>query len=245
MFAIFFLAKTGIKNIALNFELFSTLIISALIIISVLGATQSDYSFVLPFQTINLKTIACNCTKFNVWFGDFFVILYLLFHTNKPKLSKTVLFYAMSICFVIFLVLTFNGVYGEYSKIQAGLISSITEQSMLGLNIGRIDWFLILVAEIGTILSASVCIYFSNKTLQFVFNKIKPIYVSIFIAIVFYVMNIFVLLDKFVVKEFFFGIGADLSLWLKIFTLAVFLILSLKNFLKRKNVKETKYGKIS
>jgi len=229
LFAIFYLAKTGIKNIALNFELFATLIVGSLIVISVLGVFQSDYSVVLPLETINISEIFGSASKFNIWFGDFFIVLYMLFHTNKPKLSKTILFYSLSMVFVLFLVITFYGIYGSYAAVQSGLISSITEQSMLGVNIGRVDWFLILIAEIGTILSCSVCIYFANKTLSAVFPKVKPLYLAILIAAAFYVLNVFVLVDKLVVREFLFGIGGILSLILKWFTTFMLLIISIRD----------------
>lgn len=238
LFAIFFLAKTGIKNIAINFELFAAIIVGALLIISILGASKADYSFVLPFETININSIISKASEFNIWFGDFFIVLYMLFHTNKPKLSKTVIFYSIAILSVIFLTITFGGVYGEYASVQSGMISSISEQSMLGINIGRVDWLLILIAEISTILSCSVCIYFANKTLCSTFTKIKPIYLSIAIAVMFYVMNVFVLVDKFIVREFFFGFGGCLSLGLKLFTIVMLLLITIKDYSLKKQKKE-------
>lgn len=247
LFAIFFLARTGIKNIALNFELYAIVIAIALIVIGIMGATQADYSFVLPLETINISSLISNFSKFNIWFGDFFIILYMLFHTNKPKLSKTLLSYGVSIAFLTFLVITFNGIYGDYSAIQAGMVSSITEQSILGLNIGRVDWLLILVAEFGTILSCSVCIYFASKTFGAVLPKVKPLILMIIIAITFYIMNVFILVDKFVVKDFFFGIGGNLSLALKLFTTLILIIISFKDCFakKRQNKLEAKDGKVS
>lgn len=242
LFAIFYLAKIGIKNIAINFELFASLIVGALVIISVLGVSKADYSVVLPFETINVGNILSKASKFNVWFGDFFIILFMLFHTNKPKLSKTILIYVISIVFIVFLVITFGGVYGDYAAMQSGMISTISEQSMLGLNIGRIDWLLILIAEISTILSCSVCIYFSNKNLCATFAKIKPIYLAIVIAVMFYVMNVFVLVDKFIVREFFFGIGGCLSLGLKLFTTVMLLLITLRDYFSKKQKKETVDG---
>ncbi len=246
LFAVFYLARTGIKNIALNFELFALIIFGSLALIAILGASHSDYSVVLPLQTIDFKNIFSSILKFNVWFGDFFVIFYMLVHTKKPKLSKTALTYGLSIIFVTFLTITFYGVFGTYSSLQPGMISTITEQSMLGVNIGRVDWFLILFAEIGTILSCAVCLYFANKSLCAVFTKVKPLWLLIIIGVAFYVMNVFVLVDKFVVREFFFGIGSTLSIILKLFTIIMLFILSLKNYFKiRKQKKEARSGKIA
>ena len=246
LFAVFYLAKTGIKNIALNFELFMIIIVGSISLISVLGITHADYSFILPLETINLADFATKGFEFNVWFGDFFIILYMLFHTEKAKLSKTILCYGFSMLFLIFLTITFFGVYRDYTALQPGLISSITEQSMLGMNIGRVDWFLILFAEIGTILSCGVCFYFSNKSMCAVLKNIKPLYIELAIAILFYIMNVFVLVDKFIVKEFFFGFGAILSLSLKIIALVLFLIGAIKHYYQKenRNMKETENAEI-
>ena len=78
------------------------------------------------------------------------------------------------------------------------------------------------------------------------FPKIKPLYIAIFIAALFYVINVYVLLDKFIVREYlFFGIGSKISLILKIaLTLLIFMV-ALKNFTKsKKQKKESFSGKI-
>lgn len=245
LFAIFYLAKTGIKNIAINFELFAAIVFGALFLIAVLGTGNADYSVILPFESIDFSSILANASKFNIWFGDFFIILFMLFHTKEPKLSKTILAYIVGIVFIVFLTITFYGVFGEYSALQPGMISTITEQSMLGVNIGRVDWFLILFAEIGTILSCSVCIYFANKSLCAVFPKIRPLWIAIFIAAAFYVCNVYLLVDKFVVREFFFGIGGILSLALKLFITFILLIIAICHFAIKKYDKEVGSGKIS
>lgn len=245
LFAIFYLAKTGIKNIALNYEIYALLIFGSLFLISVLGATQADFTMVLPFEDINFSKIISSSSKFNIWFGDFFIILYMLFHTNKPKLKKTLLFYSLSILFVVFLIIAFIGVYGDYAAIQSGLVATITEQSMLGVNIGRVDWFLILIAELATILSSSVCIYFANKTMCVVFPKIKSLYIAIFIAVIFYILNVFVLVDKLVVKEFFFGIGGSMSLLLKFGSVLLLWIIAICDYYNDKKKRRNCYGQIS
>ena len=77
-----------------------------------------------------------------------------------------------------------------------------------------------------------------------VLPKIKPIVIAIIIAVVFYVMNVFVLVDKFVVREFFFGIGGYISLGLKLFALVVFSIMSLMHYFEQKRKKEAHSGEV-
>ena len=57
-------------------------------------------------------------------------------------------------------------------------------------------------------------------------------------------MNVFVLVDKFIVREFFFGIGGYISFGLKLFALIILLLIRLVHYFKRKSIKEeTENGK--
>lgn len=195
LFCIFYLAFTGIKNIALNFELYFFLIIASYILIAVLGGIHTDFSVILPLQTVNFRFIIDRLVDFNVWFGDFFLVLFLGKSAKNIKLGWTLLTYTVAILFVTFLNIEFAGIYLGYSPMQASLISTLSEQSMLGLNIGRVDWFLILMAEFGTILSCAVCFYFAAKSMHGVFPKIKFLYILMALSVLLYLFDIFVLKD--------------------------------------------------
>jgi hypothetical protein len=192
---IFFLAHTGIKNIALNFELYFYVIIASYVIIAIFGATKADFSAVLPFETIDLKAISSKFINYNLWFGDFFLVLFAGKHAKDIKIKWTLLVYFVAIAFLMLLYIELNGIYGTYTSMKPSLITTITEQSMLGINIGRVDWFLILFTEFGTILSCGVCIYFAKKCLSFVFPKIPSIYMLMIIMAALYSLNVFYLVD--------------------------------------------------
>ena len=192
---IFFLAHTGIKNIALNFELYFYVIIASYVIIAIFGATKADFSVVLPFETIDFKAISSKFINYNLWFGDFFLVLFAGKHAKDIKLKWTLLVYFFAIAFLVLLYVELNGIYGAYTSMKPSLITTITEQSMLGINIGRVDWFLILFTEFGTILSCGVCIYFAKKCLSFVFPKISSIYILMIIMVALYSLNVFYLVD--------------------------------------------------
>lgn len=228
IFTIYYLAHTGIKNIARNFELYFVVILASYIIISIFGASKADFSAVLPFQTIDVKNILSKFVSFNLWFGDFFLILFMGKHSKNIKLKWTLLVYFASILFLVLLFVELNGIYGVYTSMKPSLISTITEQSMLGVNIGRVDWFLILFTEIGTILSCGVCIFFAKKCLSYVFPKIKENYLLIAIMVALYLINIFFILDTFMRELVFTGVIGYLSAGTKWITFILMVLWCLK-----------------
>ena len=192
---VFFLAHTGIKNIALNAELYFYVILVGYVLIAAFGAGKADFSSMLPFETISLKPLFDNFVKFNIWFGDFFLVLFLGKNANGIKIKWTFLTYTLAMGLVMLLFIEFGGIYGEYATMKPSLLSTITEQSLLDLNIGRVDWFLILFAEIGSVLSCGICVYFSKKCLEFSLPKVKKTILLSAICVVLYVVNVFYLVD--------------------------------------------------
>lgn len=212
LFAVFFLAHRGLENTALNFELYTWIIVVPLVLLSLLGTSKSEFSVILPFETINFRNIFQSMKQFSCWFGDFFLVLYLAVKAKNIKLSKTLLVYLISMLFMTFLVVVFVGIYDKVAPIEPGLISVISEQSLLDLSLGRIDWFLILFTEIGAILACSTNLYFANLCLHVSLPKIRPIYVKIFNALVLYVLDVFVLVDLNEKIHFFCGVMSDISI---------------------------------
>ena len=237
--AVFYLAKTGISNISLGFELYVGVIVVSYIVISIFGVTKADMFSVLPFETVNFKEIASKVVEFNVWFGDFFLVLFLGKHAKHIKFKWTALTYAVSMIFVSFLFVTFFGVYQSYTPMKPSLISVLSEQSMLGVNIGRIDWFFILFTEIGTILSAGACLFFAKKSLSLAFPKFKENLILTALIVLIYFVDIFYLVDVHTQKQLFMQILPYLTLAVKI--VSVFALLCFCCFKKSQNTKTSNF----
>lgn len=221
LFAVFFLAHRGIENLALNFELYTWIIVVSLVLLSIFGMTQADYSTILPLETINMKDILSKLQMFSCWFGDFFLVLYLGIKARDIKLSKTLSVYILSMLFMTLLVVVFIGIYDKTAPIVPGLISGISEQSLLDLSIGRIDWFLILFTEMGAILTCAVNLYFANLCLHSAFPKVKPIYLKIFNTFTLYFLDIFILVDLNAKIRFFCGFMCYVTNVVSVFTMVV------------------------
>lgn len=235
LFAVFFLAHRGIDNIALNFELYTWIIIIPFILIAILGINQCDFTALLPLETINYKSILSKLKMFNCWFGDFFLVLYLGIKARDIKLSKTLLTYILSMFFMTFLMIEFTGIYQKFAGIEPGLITELSEHSLLDLSIGRVDWFLILLTEIGAILNCAVNLYFANLCLRSIFPNAKPMILKVINAVILYLLDIFLLVDINAKLKFFCGIMSNINLGVQAFTLVSLLIIAWSNSMKQKN----------
>lgn len=230
LFTVVYLANIGLTNIALNFEIYLPVIVVSYVIITLLGGAHTDFSYILPLENINFAGAFGNLLKYNIWFGDFFVFYYLGRYTEKVKLSWSIILYSLTMIFVALLVVEFNGIYKAYAPVQAGLISVLSEHSMLGINIGRVDWFLILLTEIGAILGCGVSLYFATKCASAALTKIRPIYLELIIAGIIYYFDIFVLVDIEAKKDFFFGFASTYSAIIKIVSTVILLCVFIKDY---------------
>ena len=228
IFAVFFLAHRGVENIALNFEIYVWIIIGSYVLISILALNHTDLSNILPVQTINLKNIVSSLPSYSFWFGDAFLVLILGLKSKDIKLSKTLLVYMGAMFFMSLLVIEFFGMYGEYAEVQSGLISVLTTQSLLGLNIGRLDWFLIVFAEIGAILSCAVYLYFSNLSLCNVFTKARPFHLKLILIVVLYILDVFYFVDMsvkinvFHLQGYWFAYGLQIIIFISMIIVALY-----------------------
>ena len=229
LFAVFFLAHRGIENIALNYELYTWIIIVPMILLAIFGVTQTNFSEILPFETIDFKLVLSKLRMFTCWFGDAFLVLYLAIKAREIKLSGTLLVYLTSMLFMTFMVVVFTGIYGVAAPTAPGLISVISEHSLLDMSIGRVDWFLILLTEMGAILTCSVYLYFANLSLQSIFPKARPFYLKFINIAILYILDIFILVDLNAKIQFFCSTMSDISIVIQAFTLVCLIIIALCN----------------
>ncbi|MBQ8451633.1 MAG: GerAB/ArcD/ProY family transporter [Clostridia bacterium] len=221
LIAIFFLSNRGVSAIGKNFELYVFLIGVSFVILIALGVSETDFTVVLPIETINFKNVANQFVKFNLWFGDFFLILFLGRRAEKIKFSKTILSYVFSMVIVVGLYIIFFGIYKSESAIQSSLISEISEQSMLGADIGRIDWFLILFTQIGSIICTGLCMCMAVNSFTNAFQKANKNIVLLVILIAVYFLDLYFLNDTHSKMMFFFNFGSQFALITKLAILAL------------------------
>lgn len=226
LFAVFFLSHRGIENIALSYEIYFWLIIISFVLIAFLGAGYTDFSAILPLKTIDFPKVIKNIPRFSFWFGDAILVFILGFKSKEIKLSKTMLIYSLTMIFMSVMVVEFYGMFGEYSVVQSGLVSVLSSQALLGLNIGRIDWFLILFVEMGAILTCSVYLFYSNECLKFALPKVQEFTLSLIVIAILYLADVFYFKDMSVKISFFQGWASWICFGLQILILISLLIAS-------------------
>ena len=162
--AIFFLASRGLKNIGRVTEIFFYMMFISLLILLILGSSTTSFERILPFYDIDIKKILLTCFDYGIWFGDFFIV-YMFIGKIKEDDGKIglqfMLVQIIGILIASFAYIVFYGLYEHLTPNQGSLISSISQFSLLNLDIGRIDWVFVLMFEISTFIS-SACFLFIN-----------------------------------------------------------------------------------
>ncbi|MBQ8425110.1 MAG: GerAB/ArcD/ProY family transporter [Clostridia bacterium] len=232
--SVFYLASFNFDNIGRVCEIFFPIIIFSLVGLSVIGLTKSDMLAILPFDTIKNENILECLHKFNFWFGNFFIVLFLGSRTKNITFRKTMLTYLLSMFFVIFLVIEFNGIYYDLAAIQPSLISILSEQALLGIDIGRIDWFLILISEIGTAICSALCLCMAKHSFSYTFKKVNPNIFLTVMVVIYYLTDIWYLVDLNVKEKFFMDIVSKYSIAIKVIVM-VLLIIKVINLKMTKN----------
>ena len=236
--AIFFMASFDYDNIGRIGEIFFPFILFSLIFLCLFGIIKSNFSAILPFQTLKNYDYFDIFKKFSIWFGDFFLIIFVGTKSNNISLKHTILTYGFSMLFVIIFIISFESKFLVNSSIQPSVISVISEQSLLSINIGRIDWLFILIAEVGTVISASLCLCIAKKTLFITFKKVKINYYLMLFSAVIYLLDINYLVDLTIKEQFFLNFSSYFAFYLKVIVIVILffkIINNIKSNSKNKN----------
>ncbi len=195
VFAIAFFASKGLVVIGRIGELFFVLILSSLILLVVLGGFTTSFVRVLPIFDIDWSKIFETCYGFSLWFGDF-IIMYLFMGRIKEDGKKKdwifVVSLAVSVVLMSFAYVIFYGLYGLLSSEQTNAISAISQFSLLSLDIGRVDWFLVLFFEISTFISSGIYVFGASKFFSEVFETKSHKLFSVILPLVIYFLDIFI-----------------------------------------------------
>jgi len=193
--SVFFVASRGLKSLGRISELFFYIIVVSFLILLILGATTTNYYHVLPIKEIDAPVFIKTCLEYNLWFGDFILIYIFVgkIKTDKKPLGfKCVLAFSLAVLLISFSYVVYYGLYENLSINQNSLISSISQFSLLELDIGRIDWFFVLFFQISTVISSSTYIFASAYCVgKIIANKNNKI-VCFVMAFVVYMLDIFI-----------------------------------------------------
>ena len=194
VFAVGYLAFSGLRTIGRSAELYAIIIFACVIALIVLGATSTDFSNVLPILRQPTNNILSSYFNHSIWFGDYMIFFVL---TGRIKPDKTrlkftdVLYFAGAICIYAFAYVCFYGLYTVSSGIRTSLLSSISAFSLLTLDVGRIDWFLVLLSQISSVISCATYIYCASDCIYQITSKRNFGLCVVFSMIILYLADLF------------------------------------------------------
>ncbi|MBQ8468403.1 MAG: GerAB/ArcD/ProY family transporter [Clostridia bacterium] len=192
IFAVGYLAFSGLKTIGRSSELYLVIIVASVGILVVLGAFSADFGNILPVFNTNFAEISKTYVNHSIWFGDYMIFLCLLgrIDTSKRALKQIdVLIYAWLMIFYAFGYIVFYCLYTVLASSQTSLISSISAFSLLNLSVGRPDWFLVLLSQIASVLSLSTYLYCVSDSLNNIFGKKHYAICSIISVVILYLLD--------------------------------------------------------
>ena len=191
--SVFFVSSRGLKNLGRLGEIFFYIIGVSFIILLILGSTTTNYYHILPLQDINISSFIHTCLEYNLWFGDFLIIYIFvgkIKYDKKPLGWPTVIAFSITVLLISFAYVVYYGLYENLSINQNSLISSISQFSLLALDIGRIDWFLVLFFQISAVVSSSVYIFATAYCLKKIFGFKDNVLTCFIIASIIYLLDI-------------------------------------------------------
>lgn len=187
----------GLNAIARSAELYSYIIGVGLITAIALGATKTDLWNLMPFMDIKIGGFFTNSIKYLTWLGDYLVILLFVGNVklDKNPTKPVMISYGVSSLLVVIVFVVFYCINESLAVYQANALSAVTQYSLIGLGVGRPDWFLVLFVFISTIIANAFYVYSYTLSISEGFGfKRNYVLISIMVLILF-------VIDNFVLKN--------------------------------------------
>lgn len=173
VFCVGYLAFSGLRTIGRSAELYAYIVFFCVISLILLGAFSTDFSNILPIQ-LPSTNIFNTYLNHSIWFGDymiFFVLTGRIKDTNSQLKYRDIFYFVGAIIVYAVAYVSFYGLYTVTAGSQASLLSSISAFSLLSLDIGRIDWFLVLLSQIASVISCATYTYCAADCIYQITNK--------------------------------------------------------------------------
>lgn len=227
---VIFMVQKGLLTIARTNEIFYRFIMFGFLAALTLGAFTTNYEHVLPIWYQSSAFLGTAIVETTLWFSEYLVIIAMAGKIKaedrnlfKPLLLLTVI---MGLIFA-FMYVVFYGLYQNVAGLQIHALSSITQFSLLGLDIGRMDWLLVLLATFSTVLAAGCYMYFAMDCMRNLFgmqNKKYKFIVTYILVLGVWALDVFVFNR---IENFFIMV----STWLKYIVLFTAYVLPILIFL--------------
>lgn len=197
LFVIIFMAVKGLQTLGRQGEIYVGILAFSVIGVLLLGLSSTRLERILPVLDIDYEILIGEMLRDTLWFGDYMILYFLTGQVSLKKNEKLgagiVIPYAVVVLIIIPVAyVVFYTIYNNLAGFQTNAISSLTQFSLLTLDIGRIDWFLVLFEQISTILASSIYILIASTCFCQAFSIKKPMIPIIIFATAIFVVDLFV-----------------------------------------------------
>ena len=136
----------GLNNIGRSAELYSYIIAFGLITSIILGMLKVDLLNIMPIMDVEFGLFAKNSIKHLPWLGDYLIVLLFIGNVkiDKNPVKPIMVSYIVTSLLIVSVYVIFYCINESLSVYQANSLSAITQYSLIGLGVGRPDWFLVL-----------------------------------------------------------------------------------------------------
>ena len=161
---VIFMVQKGLSTIARTNEIFYRFIMLGFIGALALGAFTTKFENILPFFYQNASFLSTSVIETALWFSEYLLLIAMAGKIKKEDRNLKKPLVLLTLCMGLlfsFMYVVFYSLYQNVAGLQIHALSSITQFSLLGLDIGRIDWFLVLLSTFSTVLAAACYMYFA------------------------------------------------------------------------------------
>lgn len=182
----------GLNGIGRSAELYSYIIGVGLITSICLGVLKTDLWNIMPILDLAKPITLNGVVHYLPWLGDYLVILLFIGNVkiDKNPQRPLLLSYLISGLLVAVVYVVFYCINENLSVYQANALSAITQYSLIGLGVGRPDWFLVLFVFISTIIANAFYVYSYTLSFTEIFRiKRNYLVISLMVLVLFVVDN--------------------------------------------------------
>lgn len=225
------LAVSGLRNIGRICQFFFYLVMIGVVGLFILGAITTDISRVLPFADIVISSVGDGLCKSSLWFGNFtilFVLMGKIENQKDKRFGGIYLSFFLGSLFVAVTYVVFYGIYGFITPLKRNLLTKISQFALLSLDIGRPDWFLILFAEIATILTAGIFVYCCAYCIREVIGCKKINYIIYLVLILLYIFTNFAIRSKLDIFKIYISYGSIFGMIIQYILPIILLLIGLR-----------------
>jgi len=186
---IIIIAAGEINRIGRTAEILSSFAFVGFVGMIVLGASTANFNNLLPFSKIEAASFFKGIKIFNQWTTDFVISMFFIGRVKENKFKSAIIStYVITLLFSCFFCAVFYANFAYLSTLPDVAISAVVEFSLFGLSLGRIDWFLSLLAMSSSIVTLGFLACAATESFCDATNLPKK-YVAIALGILCYILD--------------------------------------------------------